>query len=285
MAVAAEAATIHHTPTINRLSRRQNGGGNRKNNGGGNGNTGGNAGGNNNAGGGNNNGGGATETCIAAGALQTGSFSTGQNDTGPADGQVNSLTDQANFVNFCNGKTLTNGLQIRTGSCNGIVMGEIPATNKMVSTKITNPKNNDKITEKTTFNIAVTINNMQLGSFTNAQNTYYSAPQQLDGAGQVIGHTHVTIQDMGSENPTTPPDGEKFAFFKGINDDGNGNGALTTEVTGGLPAAFYRLCSMAGASNHQPVIMAVAQRGAQDDCIYFEVVAAGAGNGNGGAGA
>jgi hypothetical protein len=28
--------------------------------------------------------------------------------------------DAANFVNFCAGETLTNGLQVKGGSCNGI---------------------------------------------------------------------------------------------------------------------------------------------------------------------
>jgi hypothetical protein len=163
-------------------------------------------------------------------------------------------------------------------------MGEIPATARMVSTVIINPKNLDTIPEKTTFDIQVNIANMALGSFTNATSTYYTAPQKLDGQGRIIGHTHVTVQDTGASlNPTQPLDGEKFAFFKGINDAGNGNGLLSTTVTGGLPAGNYRVCSMAGASNHQPVLMAVAQRGAQDDCKYFTVTAAGAGGGNGGA--
>jgi len=160
-------------------------------------------------------------------------------------------------------------------------MGKIPATNKMVSTVITNPKNLDTITEKQTFNVAVSIANMALGSFTNAQETYYSAPQDLDGGGNIIGHTHVTIQDVGNSlNPTKPLDATQFAFFKGINDAGDGNGDLTAEVTGGLPAGNYRVCTMSGASNHQPVLMPVAQRGAQDDCRYFTVAAAGAGGNN-----
>lgn len=159
-------------------------------------------------------------------------------------------------------------------------MGDIPATSKMVSTVITNPKNLDTIPEKTTFNIQVSIANMALGSFTNATSTYYTAPQQVDGQGRIIGHTHVTVQDLGASlNPTQPLDGTKFAFFKGINDAGDGNGNLQAVVTGGLPAGNYRVCSMAGASNHQPVLMAVAQRGAQDDCKYFSVTAAGGGNG------
>ncbi|OIW31393.1 hypothetical protein CONLIGDRAFT_653902 [Coniochaeta ligniaria NRRL 30616] len=270
LAIAAEGASIHHTPTMNRLSRRQN-----KNNGKNNGNAG------NTGNAGNNNANAGSATCLAANALQTGSQSTGQNNAVAADGQVNSLTDNANFINFCSGKTLTNGLQNTGGSCNGVVMGDIPAVANMVSTIITNPKNLDTIPEKTTFNIQVSVANMALGSFTNATSTYYTAPQQLDGSGKIIGHTHMTVQDLGNSlNPTAPLDGQKFVFFKGINDAGDGKGNLQAVVTGGLPAGNYRVCSMAGASNHQPVLMAVAQRGAQDDCKYFTVAAAGANSGN-----
>ncbi len=65
-------------------------------------------------------------------------------------------------------------------------------------------------------------------------------------------------------------------FFKGINDAGNGKGLLQATVAGGLPAGNYRVCTLTSSSNHQPVIMPVAQRGSQDDCQKFVV------SGNGG---
>lgn len=155
-------------------------------------------------------------------------------------------------------------------------MGDIPAKTNMVSSVITNPQTNGKeIASDTTFNITVQMANIVAGSFTNADATYYAAPQALSG-GNVIGHTHVTVQDMGSSlNPTTALDATKFAFFKGINDAGNGQGLLSAEVTGGLPAGNYRVCTMASASNHQPVIMPVAQRGTADDCTKFVVSGSG----------
>ena len=52
--------------------------------------------------------------------VQTGSQSDGQAASGAASGQAPSATDDANFINFCQGKTLTNGLQVQAGSCNGI---------------------------------------------------------------------------------------------------------------------------------------------------------------------
>ncbi|KAL3419680.1 hypothetical protein PVAG01_08178 [Phlyctema vagabunda] len=233
---------------------------------------------NNNNAGGNNAGSGATGTTLSADAIQSGSFVDGSKEVGAAEvGQALSATSQNNFINNCSGKTLTNGLQITTGSCNGIPMGDIPAKTAMVSSVITNPQTGGKaIQADKTFNITVQMSNLVAGSFTNADATYYAAPQALSG-GKVVGHTHVTVQDMGnSMNPTQALDPTKFAFFKGINDAGDGNGLLSAEVTGGLPAGNYRVCTMASSSNHQPVLMPVAQRGTADDCTKFVV----SGNGN-----
>jgi len=63
----------------------------------------------------------STATTLAANAIQTGSFLDGSTEIGAAEvGQAKSLTSQNNFINNCAGKTLTNGLQITGGSCNGI---------------------------------------------------------------------------------------------------------------------------------------------------------------------
>jgi hypothetical protein len=155
-------------------------------------------------------------------------------------------------------------------------MGQIPAKTAMISSIIVSPKVGQSVTAGQTFQIEVQTSGLQAGSFTNADATYYAAPQALKN-GQVVGHTHVTVQDMGSsQNPTTPMDPTQFAFFKGINDAGNGKGLLTANVTGGLPAGNYRVCTLTSAANHQPVLMPVAQRGSADDCTKFVV------SGNGG---
>lgn len=145
-------------------------------------------------------------------------------------------------------------------------MGRIPAKSRMISTIITSPKNAAVIAPNTPITFSARISNLAPGSFTNPALTYYAAPQNLDNAGRIIGHTHVTVQkiDLNSENP---PDPEVFQFFKGINDAGNGQGLLSATAEQGLPEGDYRVCTMTSASNHQPVLMPVAQRGAQDDCI------------------
>jgi hypothetical protein len=155
-------------------------------------------------------------------------------------------------------------------------MGDIPAKSQMVSSIITFPLSGSKTIESdVTFNITVQTQNLVAGSFTNADATYYAAPQALSG-GKVVGHTHVTVQDLGPNlNPKQPLDATQFAFFKGINDAGDGKGGLTAVVTGGLPAGNYRVCTMTSSSNHQPVLMPVAQRGSPDDCTKFTVIGTG----------
>ncbi|PWW74955.1 hypothetical protein C7212DRAFT_282708 [Tuber magnatum] len=240
-------------------------------------NNGGSNGGNN---GGNN--GGDSSLALDPDNVQDASTKTGQED-GDDPNQADSLTDGANFINFCKGKTLTNGLQVKSGSCNGIVMGDIPSTSNMVSTIITSPTPGQNIQADTEFTVKVTTENLVAGSFTNPANTYYAAPQQLQG-GKVIGHTHITIQKLEALNTNRAPDAGVFQFFKGINDPGDGNGNLEAVVTGGLPAGAYRICTLSSASNHQPVIMPIAQRGAQDDCTKFTVGGNGGNNNNGGRG-
>jgi len=140
-------------------------------------------------------------------------------------------------------------------------MGDIPSSSNMISTIIINPGPGDTIAANQDFNVSIQVANLVAGSFTNPDSTYYAAPQALQG-GLIVGHTHVTIQSLGDNiATTTPPDAGTFAFFKGINDAGDGNGGLSATVTGGLPPGVYRVCTMTSASNHQPVTMPVSQLG------------------------
>jgi len=149
-------------------------------------------------------------------------------------------------------------------------MGDIPAANQMTSAMFKSPTNAQNIPANTAIKFSVKINNLVPGTFTNPDNTYYSAPQGLQG-GVVVGHTHVSVQDLGNEANPDPLDAETFAFFKGINDAGDGNGLLSADLAAGLPDGIYRACSLTSSANHAPVIMPVAQRGPQDDCIRFTV--------------
>lgn len=62
----------------------------------------------------------AAQVVVDPTVIQSGSFLDGSNGVGAEATQAKSAVSQENFVNFCKGKTLTNGLQNTAGSCNGI---------------------------------------------------------------------------------------------------------------------------------------------------------------------
>jgi len=191
----------------------------------------------------------------------------------PEAGQVASLTSSNNFVNFCltaPNLPITNGKQITTGSCNPAPMGIIPSSDNMPSAKFTFPKNGDTIKATTAFTISMAVKNFQTGAFVNAQENYFAAPQQVNGQGQIIGHSHVVVEQLTALDQTTPTDPKTFAFFKGLNAAAQ-NGILTADVTSGLPSGFYKLSSINTAANHQPVLVPIAQHGSLDDAVYFTI--------------
>ncbi|KAJ3858623.1 hypothetical protein EV359DRAFT_52025, partial [Lentinula novae-zelandiae] len=178
-------------------------------------------------------------------------------------GQVASLTSNNNFINYCltqGNLPITNGLQTTTGSCNPAPIGTIPSVQNMPSAKFASPANGDTIAANTEFTITMNINNLDTGNFVNANENYFAAPQQLSAQGQIIGHTHVVIEALSDLAQTTPTNPQQFAFFKGVNTAAV-NGAVTADVTSGVPAGAYRLCSINSSSNHQPVIVPIAQHG------------------------
>ena len=185
-------------------------------------------------------------------------------------GQVASLTSSNNFINFCltvPDLPITNGQQIATGSCNPAPMGVIPSKENMPSAKFVSPANGATLSANTSFTIKMAVQNFQTGAFVNADENYFAAPQHLNGQGQIIGHSHVVVEALSALDQTTPNNPKNFVFFKGLNSAAV-NGVLTVDVTGGLPAGFYKLSSINTAANHQPVLVPIAQHGSLDDAVY-----------------
>lgn len=185
-------------------------------------------------------------------------------------GQVASLTSTNNFINHCltvPNLPITNGKQIKTGSCNPAPMGVIAATTNIPSVKFQFPTLGVTIPASKTFTVSLVVSHLDTGHFTNADSNFLAAPQQVNEFGDIIGHTHIVIEELQSLNQTTPTDPTRFAFFKGVNAAAL-NGVLTADVTGGLPAGFYRIATINTAANHQPVLVAVAQHGSTDDMVY-----------------
>lgn len=181
---------------------------------------------------------------------------------------------------------ITNGQQVTTGSCNPAPMGVIAANTNMPSSKFTFPANGQTIPANQDFSISMALLHLQAGNFVNAEENYFAAPQTVNAQGDIIGHTHFVVEPLQALDQTTPLDPTKFTFFKGVNTAAAANGEVSVDVAGGLKAGVYRLASINTATNHQPVLVSVAQHGSVDDMVYFTVSddAAAAGGAAGGAG-
>jgi len=257
-AQTSAAAANNGAAAANNATVLANNGGNNNNNGT-----------NNNNNGGNNNNDPQSSLTLDPKVIATGFESDGQQV--PTAGQVPSLTSSNNFINFCltvPNLPITNGKQIKTGSCNPAPLGIIAATTNMPAAKFVVPVNGQDFPPLQPFTIQMAINHLETGNFVNAASNYYAAPQQVNGAGDIVGHTHFTVQAIDSFTSTTPLDSAVFAFFKGVN-GGAVNGVVSETVANGLPTGNYRLCSMNTDANHTPALVAVAQHGSLDDCVYF----------------
>jgi hypothetical protein len=203
--------------------------------------------------------------------LATGFFTDGQQD--PEPGQVASLTSKNNFINFCKDFPtfpLTNGQQIKTGSCNAAPMGVLAAQSNIPSSKFQFPLNFDtSLKANQPFTVQIIVQHLSTGNAANAQLSYLAAPQQVDSNGDVIGHLKIVIEPIDSFTSTSPTDPTRFSLVAGINDHAV-NGMIKYSVTG-LPEGFYRMSTMNTATNGQPVLVNVHQHGAIDDTIYVRI--------------
>lgn len=199
----------------------------------------------------------------------------GLNTSTTEAGEVASLTSTNNFINWCAtlpNLPITNGRQLKNGSCNPAPMGAIPSTSNMPSVKFVQPVNLAVVPPNTTFQITLAVRNFATGYFVNPDTNYFAAPQQLDPTtGLIQGHTHVVIEALESLNQTTPTDPTQFAYFVAMNNKADASGNLYANVTGGLPEGAYKMTTINAAMNHQPLLLPAAQRGASEDTIYVSL--------------
>jgi len=213
-----------------------------------------------------------TSLTLAASQVQSALASTGIGPNITSDpGTVASLTSTNNFINWCETQNapITNGKQ--QAGCNPTIMGMMIAFNQLPSARFQYPRNLDTLPAGKPFTIKVAINNLQTGNFVNPQTNFFGAPSQVNSDGIQVGHSHVVIEPMDSLTGTSMTDPTKFIFFQGLNNPANGDNVLSVNVTHGLSAGVYRAGTVNTASNHQPVLAAVAQHGLINDVIYFTV--------------
>ncbi|KAI8999735.1 hypothetical protein BC832DRAFT_524962, partial [Gaertneriomyces semiglobifer] len=160
----------------------------------------------------------------------------------------------------------SDGSQIKTGACSSTPMGAIPSTDNMISAMILNPANAASHPSDSDLEVIVAYTNLDTGFFSDPQTTYYLKPQTLNSEGKIQGHTHISVQKLNVESGT-PPDPKVFGFFKGLNGKAVDGKMSVTIPKGTLQEGLWRVCTMTSAESHQPVVMPVAQRGSQDDCV------------------
>lgn len=160
-----------------------------------------------------------------------------------------------------------NGKQSRKASiCSETQQGVIPDVSKMVSTII---KTQKSINTKNTFNTRISTKSLLSGFKSDLENKFLSEPQSIDSqSGFIKGFMQLTIQPILSN---TAPDPKNVVFFQELNDKSpqNGNAEFIVQIPAGTikTKGLHRICTMAAAAAGQPVLMPVAQRGAQDDCV------------------
>ncbi|KAF7295695.1 hypothetical protein MIND_01109900 [Mycena indigotica] len=189
-------------------------------------------------------------------------------------GVTPSLVSSNNFINFCANTPLTNGKQVLGGSCNPVPMGEFPDTDKLPSVRIFDPTNGKFLRANTTFSLSLNVNSLRSGVFTNPNENFLGAPQQVGTGGLVQGHHHLVIEEIDA-NSTAPTDARNFAFFAIISQAASQAGIIERSITGGLPEGYYRITVTSRASNHQPVLSSAVQTGSLDDVAYITVTADG----------
>ncbi len=145
------------------------------------------------------------------------------------------------------------------GICSETVMGVIPSIDKMPSALIKSPANRARLTGA--FKITVETKNFNpFQQVANPIQGYLSQPQSLGLNGLINGAIQVVIQHI--PDPSKAPPAESISFFQIMS---------TNEVivpANSIPTkGLHRICTMLGAQSLQPVVMPVAKRGSQDDCI------------------
>ena len=123
--------------------------------------------------------------------------------------------------------------------------------NNIPSAKFIFPPNFETLAKNTTFTVQIAINHLETGWFTNPLKNYMSGPQEVNTSGDVIGHSHIVIERLTGFGQTTPTNPMGFVYFKGLNDPAQG-GVLSSNVTGGLAAGYYRIAVIHSGMNHQP---------------------------------
>jgi hypothetical protein len=158
--------------------------------------------------------------------------------------------------------------------CVSTVQGVIPDVSVMISTLITQPASGAQLSASRGFQVNFQTKNLMAGNFVKLDSQFLLSPQTVDPrTGMVQGFMQLSIQQIPTNGQA--PKGNQISFFAALSDESNANGLTNFKMA--IPAGQikttgpHRICTISAAASGQPVIMAVAQRGAQDDCIRVNI--------------
>lgn len=179
---------------------------------------------------------------------------------------------------FCaaSGAGEATGQEQRNGGnmCVSTVQGVIPDVGVMVTTIITEPASGATLSGSAGFQVKFQTRNLMAGNFVKLDSQYLLAPQTVDPVtGMVQGFMQLSIQQLPA-NGEVPP-GNQISFYAALSDKSDANGVTSFTVT--IPpgkiktSGPHRISAFSSSASGQPVIMPVAQRGAQDDSIRVTI--------------
>jgi hypothetical protein len=176
-------------------------------------------------------------------------------------------------ANQATGQQQPNGGQL----CSDTEQGLIPDVDNMVSTMIELPESGANVDASQGFSVTFSTTGLISGNMANMDKNFLQSPQNLQN-GKIEGFQQISIQAI--ENPQRAPAAVNPSFFQALNTPSGNDGRtkFTVQIAPGQikTTGLHRICTMAASSTGQPVIMPVAQRGAQDDCIRVNIVNGGA---------
>ncbi|EGF79024.1 hypothetical protein BATDEDRAFT_37164 [Batrachochytrium dendrobatidis JAM81] len=163
------------------------------------------------------------------------------------------------------------GAQFSSGQgCSSTVQGLIPSNDKMVSTIITAPDDGARVDPSVELSVTFIVQNLDTGFALNPDTEFLLAPQTIGkDSGFIEGLVNLVIQQL---TGISAPDSRNFSFFVSLtNPSPDGSYTVTVPPKTLNATGDYRICTMATSASFHPVIMPVAQRGSQDDCIRITV--------------
>ncbi|KAJ3256157.1 hypothetical protein HK103_005726 [Boothiomyces macroporosus] len=192
----------------------------------------------------------------------------------PSGIQQVTVTPQADFCKQ-SGVGEAAGQQQQSGRmCASTVQGLLPDVNKMVSSMISQPASGATVDAAQGFDIVFKTQNLQTGFVADLEKQYLLIPQTVDpNTGFIQGHAQVSIQKIPNAQEAVPA--SSVEFFQVLDTKPGANGLTTFKVN--VPAGaiktngVHRICTVSATASGQQVLMPVAQRGAQDDCIRVTV--------------